>query len=73
MEAIVLRLGVMADRLVAQLRAQGLKSKAADRMAWQKDADAITRLLMRSLMPEKAATRAREKLMRRIEKGVWRT
>lgn len=61
-------LGALADPLMDQLAEINTtpKQKAEIEML-DKDADAISRLYIRGLIPESQATKAREKLMRRIK------
>jgi FAD synthase len=62
--SIEIMFGAISDSLDKQLRKQGYKLKSVD--LYQKDADAITRLLIRSLINESQAHAARKMLLRNM-------
>lgn len=61
-----LNFGALAPKLSEQLIDAGVSASVVDRKQWQKDADAITRLYVRSLIADSTALDARKKLMRKI-------
>ena len=64
---MLIRLGAITPPLKAQL--QGILP-AGELDIYDKDADAISRLAVRGLITEAAATRARKRLIRSIEKAA---
>lgn len=60
---VAITFGAMAPRISEQLESQGCAAKTADMVAWQRDAEAITRLSVRGLISEAAMTSARRKLL----------
>ena len=65
--------GAIVPNIGQQLRDAGFTaSKNGDIEHWQKDADAITRLIVRGLLTDSAGTVARRKLMKKITAGVGR-
>lgn len=56
--------GALSESIAKQLSAQGYRLKSS--ALYQKDADAITRLLIRGLIPESQANDARKRLMKSI-------
>jgi hypothetical protein len=56
--------GVFADPLRKQLR--GLQLKRSDIERWQKDADAICRLRIRSFLTDKESNSARSRIVKEI-------
>lgn len=67
---VALHFGAMAPSISEQLEGQGLTAEPADLLHWQKDADAITRLTVRQMLPESQAHAARKRLMKKIAKAV---
>jgi len=65
-----LSLGVLADPIGDQLARQGFILKAADAKMLERDADAISRLLVRSFISTSVATKAREKLMKKVRSAL---
>ena len=63
---VAITFGGMAPRISEQLEGQGCKAKTEDMVAWQRDAEAITRLCVRGLISDAAATSARRKLLQAI-------
>ena len=62
-------LGAMADPLKDQLaKIDTTPEQKAEIDRLDMDADAISRLYIRDLIPESQATKARQKLMRKIER-----
>jgi hypothetical protein len=62
-----LELGALSSSLDEQLSSQGIAlRKGQDIKLFQKDADAITRCLIRGFMPESTAQRARKQLTKHI-------
>lgn len=64
---MLIRLGVITPPLKTQL--QGILP-AVELDMYDKDADAISRLAVRGLITAAAATRARQRLIRSIEKAA---
>lgn len=65
--------GALCHPIAMQLRDQGVRMNAAIRDSatiWQHDADAITRLAVRQLLPYSAARNARQKLLKKIIRGL---
>ncbi len=70
---LALHFGAICHPLAKQLMEQGVRMNAGIRGSasiWQKDADAITRLAVRQLLPDSAARNARRKLLKRIIRGI---
>ena len=67
---IAIRFGAMANRLEAQLRAQGFEARKIDIAHWQDDADAVARLAIRGLLTETETAKARKRLLKAISLGV---
>lgn len=63
-----LEFGATADPLRAQLAAQALHLDYSRVYQFQADADAITRLFIRGLLPESLASRCRFRLLKMIAK-----
>lgn len=61
---IHIKFGALCDSITKQLRAQGYRLKVS--ASYQKDADAITRLAVRGLLPAAQANAARKRLMKDI-------
>lgn len=61
-----LHFGAFVQPLKQQLRDAKVKAPAGSVSAWQQDADAITRLVIRGLLTDSAAQAARRKLLRTI-------
>lgn len=70
---LALDFGALCHPLAKQLKDQGVRMNVAIRGSagiWQKDADAITRLAVRQLLPDSAAQNARKKLLKKIVRGI---
>lgn len=65
-----LRLGAMADPILDQLATQGMTLDDSMKGRVQKDADAITRLVLGELISDSVARNARDRLFRRIKKSI---
>ena len=64
-----IELGALADSLKDQLaKIDTTPEQKAEIERLDMDADAISRLYVRDLIPESQATKARQKLMRKIER-----
>jgi hypothetical protein len=64
---VELNMGALAEPISSQLAAQGLRLKAGQDIAlFQKDADAITRCLIRGFIADAAALAARKRLLKNI-------
>lgn len=63
--SLQLAFGALVPSLAVQL-----DRRSSDVALWQKDADAITRLLVRGFLSDGAGRTARRKLMRVIVKGT---
>lgn len=63
---IGLRFGAMADSLCDQLAQQGYAAPAPLLKHWEADAEAISRLSVRGIIPLAVATRARKNLLGQI-------
>lgn len=68
--ATILTFGAMSAPLRAQLKIQGFDIDAAVVKHCQRDADAITRLLVRHMLSEGEAHKARRRLLRWVGKSV---
>jgi hypothetical protein len=66
---IAITFGAFAPRISEQLEQHGMKARTADVVAWQRDAEAITRLAVRGLLTEAGGSAARRKLLRKILAG----
>jgi hypothetical protein len=65
--------GALCHPTAKQLKEQGVTMNVGMRGScgtWQKDADAITRLAVRHLLPESATRNARQKLLKNIIRGI---
>lgn len=62
--SIKIAFGALCDSIAKQLRTQGYRLKSV--APYQKDADAITRLVIRGLLPDSQANAARKRLMKDI-------
>ncbi|CAB4147278.1 hypothetical protein UFOVP509_22 [uncultured Caudovirales phage] len=69
---IGLSFGALAEPLSTQLGRQGVKAPRGMVRMWQRDADAITRLVLRRYLSSTQADKSRRKLMGLVEKGVTR-
>lgn len=70
---LTLHFGALCHPIAKQLRDQGVRMNVAIRSSvsiWQKDADAITRLAVRQLLPETATRNARRKLLKKVIRGI---
>lgn len=67
-ERITIELGALADPITKQPVAKYLTADDADH--FERDNDAISRLRLRGLIPDSAATKARDKLTRNIVKAA---
>jgi len=70
---LALDFGALCRPIHKQLRDQGVRMTVDIRGSsaiWQKDADAITRLAVRQLLPDSAAWSARKKLLKKIIRGL---
>jgi hypothetical protein len=67
---VELSLGALSPRLEEQLRKQGKWVEAAKLDHYQRDADAISRLRVRGLLPDRAAYAARSKLINNLLKEM---
>ncbi len=68
-----LHFGALVHSIAKQLSDQGVRmdiETQAKATMWQKDADAITRLAVRQLLPEAAARGARKKLLKKIIREI---
>lgn len=65
-----LRFGALCPSLLEQLHEAGVGADPTEILSWQKDADAICRLLVKGMLTSAAAHRARKLLLARIAKGV---
>jgi len=68
-----LHFGALCHPIAKQLKDQKVTMNVGVRGSvriWQEDADAITRLAVRQLLPESAARAARKKLLKRIIRGI---
>jgi len=68
-----LHFGALCHPIAKQLKDQGVTMNVGIRGSasiWQKDADAITRLAVRQLLPDSAARGARQKLLKTIIRGI---
>ncbi len=62
--------GAMAPKLKEQIKAADLKADSDGIEHCQKDADALTRLAVRGLLPDSAVRNGRKKLMKHILRYV---
>lgn len=62
--------GALSEPLADQLRAHHVTLRAEAISHFQQDADAITRLAIRQLLPDATVRAARKKLMKRLVKGL---
>lgn len=69
-KALELVFGALVPPIAQQLAAIGISATKKDLKHWQADADAITRLAVRGLIPSGAVRSARQKLIRKIAAGV---
>lgn len=69
---IGLSFGALAEPIATQLGRQGVSASKPDTRMWQRDADAIARLVLRRYLSSTQADKARRKLMAVVEKGVTR-
>jgi len=67
---LAINFGALPPPIKEQLRQQGLKAKAKDIWHWQRDADAITRCVIRGLISDSTAHAARRRVIRKIVAGV---
>lgn len=70
---LALNFGALCHPIAKQLKDQGVRMNVGIRGSatiWQKDADAITRLAVRQLLPDAAARSARKKLLKKIIRGI---
>jgi hypothetical protein len=70
---LALDFGALVHPLAKQLKDAGVRFNVGIRGSvsiWQKDADAITRLAVRQLLPDAAARSARRKLLKKIIRGL---
>jgi hypothetical protein len=68
-KTIGLVFGALAEPILDQLREQGVRASilsSVDALNFQKDADAITRLAVRGILPEAEKRAAHRRLLRRI-------
>lgn len=65
-----LHFGAMVEPISDQLAAMGYAVEGQEATHWQNDADAITRLLLRRLLPPRQAEAARRRLVTKIHRGV---
>lgn len=68
--SVEVRMGALADPILDQLSAQGLMLTSPLKDRVQKDADAITRLVIGELITDSVARKARHKLFKRIMKDL---
>lgn len=62
--------GAFSEPIVVQLLNQGVSSNSEMIEAWQKSADAITRLNILELLSDSETRAARKRLLKKICKGV---
>ena len=67
---VALSFGALVPRISEQLSDQKLKAKTNNIIHWQRDADAITRLIIGGLLTDAQARNARRKLLKRIVSNV---
>lgn len=70
---VELHFGALCHPIARQLRDCGVRMNVGIRGSatiWQNDADAITRLAVRQLLPESAARNARKKLFKKIIRDI---
>ena len=70
---LALHFGALCQPLAKQFRDQGIRMNIGIRGSatiWQKDADAITSLAVRQLLSDSAARNARQKLLKKIIRGL---
>ena len=65
-----MKLGLTFGAMVPPLREQLAGVKAGKVAHWQRDADAITRLAVRGLLPDAQVRKCRQKLMNQIAKEI---
>jgi len=69
--SVSLEFGALAPPLREQLKDAGLVIRYKRNLAhYQRDADAITRIVIRGLISDSQARTARKRLMRRIAAGI---
>ena len=62
--------GATAPKLVDQLRAENLTASRHNLLHWQRNADAITRLMISGMINDSSASAVRRKLLKAIAKNV---
>ncbi len=72
-EKLLLSFGAMAPSLDRQLESVGLDCDFKRLAHYQADADAITRLAIRGLLPDSAVKTARKRLVRALGQEVTRS
>lgn len=65
-----LSFGALSEPLKKQLAEQGLRMKSKYLQHFQKDADALSRLHIRGLIPDSEVRKIRQKLMKSITKKL---
>jgi hypothetical protein len=68
--ALVLHFGALAPKLGYQIATQGFQFVRINVRHAQRDADAVTRLLVRGLISERAGETARQKILRDVTRSV---
>ncbi len=68
-ENLTLSMGALSDTFDDQIKQQGF-DVPEDIEQHQKDADAITRLVIRGLIPQSVAHKSRQKLVKAVAKSV---
>ena len=68
-EFLNITFGVLAEPIKTQLGRQGIKAKQADVRAWQRDADAISRLSIRRYLSRTQVDKTRRILMTKMAQG----
>jgi hypothetical protein len=69
-DKLSLHFGAMCRDLAEQLEIQGIRLDAKIVVHFQSDAEAITRLVIRNLIPDSVARDARRRLLRNIARAV---
>lgn len=68
---VTIRFGAMAPPIRAQLEEQHIMGIPHSLItSFQHDADALTRLAVRGMLPDRAVTAARKRLIQRIRKQI---
>ena len=71
-ERLTLGIGAISDPIIKQLQAQGCTADVQDLARWEKFREAINRLSFAGLLSDGETEKARQRLFRKILRGVYR-